>query len=131
MEFVADLASVAGFFGSEPVLEYPDVPYYDNVVKVEAELGNWTVWLTYMPCQGWAELRLTAKPFSVVGLRLADISHLSVRKTAEDHTLNLRFARKLTSNLTLHLRPHVLLFWGNEEPDSDDGAELEVATRDA
>ena len=126
MQFVADLESIRDFFGAEPVLEYADVPYYENVVKVNAELESGSVWFTYMPCQGWAELRLVAKPFSVVGLRLSDISHLSIRKTEEDHTLVIRFARKQTSNLRLYLQPRTLLFWGNEAPDPEDGADLEL-----
>jgi hypothetical protein len=126
MEFVADLSSVREYFGAEPVLEYKDVPYYENVVKIEAELENGSVWFTYMPCQAWAELRLVAKPFSVVALRLADISHMFIRKTEEDHTLLIRFARKQTNNLKLYLRPRVLLFWGNEAPAPEGGADLEL-----
>ena len=124
MEFVADIESLQDFFGVTPVLEYPNIPLYENCVKVEAELENGTVWFTFVPFQGWAELRLVAKPFSVVKLSLADISHLSIRKTEEDHYLLIRFARKQTSNLKLWLRPRVLMFWGNEAPVEEDNAEL-------
>jgi hypothetical protein len=124
MDFCADLESIGGLFGVPPKLEYPLQPYELNVITVEAELEYGTVWLNYMPSQGWAELRVVAKPFSVVKLLLSDISHLSVRKTKEDHFLLLRFARAKTSNLKLYLRPHVLLFWGNCTPDEEDSAEF-------
>jgi len=120
MEFVADLASLRDFFGVEPTLQYPNLPVYENCVEVEAELGDKTVWLMFVPFQGFGELRLVDKPFSVVKLMFSDISHLSIRKTAEDHYMLIRFARKQTSNLTLQLRPHVLLFWGNGTPDEED-----------
>jgi hypothetical protein len=127
MEFVATLESIRDFFDAEPALEYKDIPYELNVIKVEAELPNGSVWFTFMPSQGWAELRLVAKPFSVVKLNFSDISHLSIRKTPEDHTMNIRFARAKTSNLRLYLRPTVMLFWGNEGPSAADGADLELA----
>jgi len=125
MEFVADLVSLEEFFGAKPVLEYPDLPMQRNSVKIEAELQNGSVWFAFVPFQGWGELRLVAKPFSVVKLLLADISHISVRKTEEDHYLQIRFARKQTSYLELWLRPKVLLFWGNEAPSGED-ADLEA-----
>jgi hypothetical protein len=124
MDFCAELESVRALFGAEPKLEYASQPYELNVVTAEADLGNATVWLQYMPAQGWAELRVTTKPFGVVKLLLSDISHLAVRRTKEDHLLLIRFARARTSNLKLYLRPHVLLFWGNGIPDEEDNSEF-------
>lgn len=130
MQFVAPLESIREFFQSEPQLEHAGVPYELNVVEVEAELENAAVWFKFMPSQGWAELRLRGKPFSLVKLNFADISHLSVRKTPEDHIMLLRFNRAKTSDLKLYLRPTVLLFWGNEGPSSSQGADLELAGDD-
>ena len=124
MDFCADLESIGGLFRAQPKLEYPSQPYELNLITVEAELESGAVWLQYMPAQGWAELRAVAKPFSVVKLLLSDISHLSVRKTEQDHFLLIRFARAKTSNLKLYLRPHVLLFWGNGTPDEEDASEF-------
>ena len=130
MEVVAELDSLRDFFGAEPQLEYPGIPYHENVMTVDAEIeSGGRVWFKFMPSQGWAQLRLTGQPFSVVNLNLSDISHLSVRKTPEDHVLLVRFARKDTNNLKLWLRPKVLLFWGNEGADSDDRADLSIAGR--
>jgi hypothetical protein len=124
MKFVADVESLNDFFGKEVTLETPEVEFYWNCAKVEVELENMTVWFTTSPHAGFAEIRLVGKPFSVVKLYLIDISHLAVRKTAEDHYLLIRFARKLTSDLKLYLRPRVLLFWGNEAPVAEDNSEL-------
>src|SRR5262249_18838832 len=128
MQFVATLESVRDFFGAEPQLEYDDVPYEENVINIEAELDHGRVRFKFMPSQGWAELGLVAKPFSIVRLNLADISHLSIRKTSEDHTMLIRFNRAKTSDFKLYLRPTVLCFWGNEGPGLSKGADLELAT---
>jgi hypothetical protein len=120
MQHVASLQEIADLFGSEPRLEYSHLPYYDNAVTVEAELEHHSIWLQYMPCQAWGELRVVGKPFSVVKLLLSDISHLSVRKTEEEHALAIKFARKQTSTLHLSLRPRVMLFWGNQGDVDDD-----------
>jgi hypothetical protein len=128
MEFVADLESLQDFFGAEITLETPGVEPYWNSMKVDVELENMTVWFTAAPHAGFAEIRLVGKPFSAVKLSLTDISHLAVRKTAEDHYLLIKFARKLTSNLKLYLRPRVLLFWGNEAPNPDEDRDLFLPT---
>ena len=127
MQFVASLESVRDFFGAEPKLEYAGVPYEENVVDVEAELDHGRVRFKFMPSQGWGELGLVSKPFSIVRLNFSDISHLSIRKTPEDHTMVIRFNRAKTSDFKLYLRPTVLCFWGNEGPSRDDGANLELA----
>jgi hypothetical protein len=127
MQFVASLESVRDFFGAEPRLEYDGIPYEDNVIEAETELEHGLVRFKFMPSQGWGELGLVAKPFSIVRLNFADISHLSIRKTPEDHTLLIRFNRAKTSDFKLYLRPRVACFWGNEGPKPDDGANLELA----
>jgi hypothetical protein len=131
MQFVASLESVHDFFGAEPRLEYDDVPYEENVVSIEAELEHGRVRFKFMPSQGWAELSLVAKPFSLVRLNFADISSMSIRKTPEDHTMLIRFDRAKTSDFKLYLRPTVLLFWGNEGPSPGNGADLELAADDS
>jgi len=122
MDFCASRRGIASFFGAEPKLEYPKVPYKLNVIEVEADLSNGHVWFKYMPSQGWAELRVVARPFSVVKLLLEDISQLRVTKTKEDHFLSIRFARAKTSDLTLWLRPQVLVFWGNQGPSKSNNS---------
>ncbi len=129
MEFVASLESLRDFFEADPRLEYDDIPYENNVVDVEADLAHCRVSFRFMPSQGWGEIRIVGKPFSLVRLNFSDISHLSVRKTPEDHIMVLRFNRAKTSDFKLYLRPSVLCFWGNEGPSPDDGAFLELASR--
>ena len=119
MQFVADLESLTDFFQAVPALEYPDLPVYNNCVTVETKVDDKTIWLMFVPFQGFGELRIVGSPFSVIKLEFSDISHLAVRKTAEDHWLTIRFARKKTNTLRLKLRPHVLLFWGNGEDGED------------
>jgi hypothetical protein len=128
MQFVADIESLNDFFGTEVSLETPDVEPYWNCLKVEVEFENMRVWFTTATHAGFAEIRLVGQPFSVVKLSLTDISHLAIRKTAEDHYLLIKFARKLTSDLKLYLRPRVMLFWGNEAPNPDEDADLSIPT---
>jgi hypothetical protein len=119
MQYVSELSEFAEFFGTEPKIEYPHLPYLENVTTLEADLDFHNIWLQYMPSQAWAELRIAGKPFSMVKLLLSDIESMSIRKTQEDHTLEVKFSRKLTSNLSLSLRPRVMLFWGNQGAESD------------
>ena len=119
MNFVSELSEFVDFFGAEPKVEYPNLTYLDNVITLEADLEHHNVWLQYMPSQAWAELRIAGKPFSMVKLLLSDIESMAIRKTKEDHALEIKFARKLTSNLSLSLRPRVMLFWGNQGEDDD------------
>lgn len=114
MRSLASREKLREFFGQEPKLEYPRLPYKSNVVTVEAELEHGNVWLRFMPHEGWAQLRVVARPFSIVKLELLDISHMNVRKRDGNPVLVIRFARALTSDLVLSLQPHVMLFWGNE-----------------
>jgi hypothetical protein len=127
MKFVADMASLNDFFGTEVSLETPGVEPYWNSMKIEVEFENMRIFFTTAPHAGFAEIRLVGQPFSVVKLSLTDISHLAIRKTAEDHYLLIKFARKLTSNLKLYLRPRVMLFWGNEAPHPDEDADLSTS----
>jgi hypothetical protein len=127
MDFCASRRGIASFFGAEPSLEHPKVPYKLNVIQVESELPNGHVYFKYMPSQGWAELRVVARPFSVVKLLLEDISQLRVRKTKEDHFLAIRFARAKTNDLKLWLRPQVLVFWGNQGPSKNNNNLFHVA----
>ncbi|MEQ1686173.1 MAG: hypothetical protein ABL916_21195 [Burkholderiaceae bacterium] len=131
MEYVADLASIEEFFGAKPVLEYPNLPLHQNAVTVEADLGDKSVWFTFVPFRAFGELRIVGKPFSVTKLALSDISHIAIRKTREEHSLLIRFSRSLTSNLSLSLRPSLMLFWGNEEPDPEESLPLVRATEPA
>lgn len=119
MRSLASREKLREFFGHEPKLEYPRLPYKSNVVTVEAELEHGHVWLKFMPQAGWAQLRLVTRPFGIVKLELLDISHMNVRKRDGQLELVIRFARALTSNLVLCLQPHVMLFWGNEGPGSN------------
>ncbi len=126
MQHVAGLDELAEFFGAPPKVEHPDLPYEANVITAEVDLGHHNVWLQFMPRQDWAELRVAGQPFSIVKLTLSDISHLSLRKTEEDHTLVIKFDRRQTSTLFLMLRPHVTLFWGNQGDEDDDPTLLSV-----
>jgi len=114
---LASIAKLEEFFGQTPTLEYPRFPYKSNLVTVEAELEHGNVWLQFMPHEGWAELRVVARPFSVVKLELLDISHMNVRKSDGKAVLVFRFDRALTSDLRLCLQP-VSLLWGNTGPGS-------------
>lgn len=118
MRSLASRQKLREFFGHEPKLAYPRLPYKSNVVTVEAELEHGHVWLQFMPHEGWAQLRVVAKPFGIVKLELLDIAHMNVRRRDGHPALVIRFARSLTSDLVLHLQPHVMLFWGNEAPGS-------------
>jgi hypothetical protein len=120
MEYVADLASIEEFFGATPVLEYPHLPLHRSAVTVEADLGDKSVWFMFVPFRAFGELRIIGRPFSVTKLVLSDISHIAIRKTREEHSMLIRFSRNLTSNLSLSLRPRLMLFWGNEEPDPEE-----------
>ncbi len=73
-----------------------------------------------MPSQGWAELRLGGKPFRMLKLQFSKMTRLAVRKTKEDHYLLMRFAEPNINDFTLHLRPHVLAFWGNQGAHDED-----------
>ena len=116
MRSVASLEKLEEFFGQKPKLEYPRLPYKSNLITVEAEQKHGHVWLQFMPHEGWAQLRVVAKPFSIVKLELLDIARMSVRKQDNHPVLVFRFARALTSDLKLLLQPSVMLFWGNEGP---------------
>ena len=131
MKFVSEQLEFAALFGAEPKFEYPNLPYFENVTTLEADLEHHNVWLQFMPSQGWAELRVVGKPFSMVKLLLSDIESMSIRRTKEDHTLEIKFARELTSNLSLSLRPRVMLFWGNQGEDDDAPVLSPVATNGA
>lgn len=65
-------------------------------------------------------LRIRHTPFSLVKLNFSDVTHLSVRKTAEDHYLHIQFASPEVASLQLHLRPTLLLFWGNGGHETDE-----------
>ena len=112
---LASLEKMEEFFGQRPKLEYPRLPYKSNLVTVEAELEHGSVWLQFMPHEGWAELRVVSNPFGVMKLELLDISHINVRRSDNQAVLVIRFARALTSDLRLYLQP-VALFWGNTGP---------------
>jgi len=114
MKQIANLQSLRDFFGVEPVMEYPDLPFKENVTEFDVDIGNTNVWFKVFPRGSWGELRLRGTPFSITKLNLVGISHLSVRKTAEDHYLRIRFSSKEMQLLELHLRPTLLLFWGND-----------------
>lgn len=114
MEHVADAKSLTDFFGVEPQLEYPDIPLDQNVVQFDVDLGNMNVWFNFFAPGSFAELRIRGTPFSIVKLKFSDVTHLSVRKTADDHFLHLQFASANLEPLQLHLRPRLLLFWGND-----------------
>jgi hypothetical protein len=119
LEHLADLASLVEFFGVEPKMEYPDVPFEQNAVEFDVDLAPTNVWFSFFAPGGFAELRLRGTPFSIVKLNFSDITNLSIRKTAEDHYLHLKFGSKEVESLALHLRPHVLLFWGNSVGPED------------
>jgi hypothetical protein len=110
------------FFGTKPKLEYPRLAYKLNVVTVEADLKTSNVWLQFMPTEGWAQLRVVGKPFSIVKLDLSDVSHINVRMRDKKPVLVVRFARALTSDLALTLDPHVMLFWGNQGENRGNGS---------
>lgn len=110
---LASLSKLEEFFGQKPKLEYPRLPYKTNLVTVESENDGGSVWLQIMPHEGWAELRVVGKPFSIVKLELLDISRISVRKKDKHPELVFSFNRALTSDLSLSLKPAVMLFWGN------------------
>jgi hypothetical protein len=116
MRSVASKEKLEELFGQKPKIEYPRLPYKANLITVEAEHKHGSVWLQFMPHEGWAQLRVVAKPFSIVKLDLLDISHMNVRKQDGHPVLVFRFARALTSDLKLLLKPNVMLFWGNEGP---------------
>ncbi len=124
---VATVGKLEELFGQKARLEYPRFSYKANVVTVEAELEHAQVWLQFMPSQGWAELRIVGRPFSIVKLCLSDVSHLNVRRRDKNLVLVIRFARAFTSDLILWFRPQVMLFWGNQGPGSVEP--LESASR--
>ncbi len=126
MRSIASPARLEEFFGQRPRLEYPRLPYKVNLVTVECERESHNVWLKFMPSQGWAELRLVGRPFSIVKLELSDISHMSIRKRDKHPVLVFRFARALTSDLVLSIDPKVMLFWGNQGPGTMSLAESEA-----
>jgi hypothetical protein len=124
LEHLADLASLVEFFGVEPKMEYPNVPFEKNAVEFEVDLGATNVWFNFFAPGGFGELRIRGTPFGIVKLNFSDITHLSIRKTAEDHYLHLKFESKQIESLALHLRPRLLLFWGNSVgPESADHLE--------
>lgn len=112
--FLPSLSVLEEFFGTAPELEYSGIPVESNNIEFSADLENGSVWFKLIASQCRGELRLVAKPFSIVKLVLVDISRVTVRKTAEDHCLRISFAGGGVDRLTLWLRPKVLLFWGNE-----------------
>jgi hypothetical protein len=118
MRSVASLARLEEFFGAKPRLEYARLPYKLNLITAECDLKTHNIWLQFMPVESWAELRLAGKPFSIAKLDLSDVSHMSVRRRDSNLQLVFRFARAFTSDLVLCLRPHVMLFWGNQGPGS-------------
>lgn len=120
MEFVADLDSLKEFFGAEPELEYPDLEYHSNCVTFDLQLGDNTVWFKFVPSQAFGELRLGGKPFRITKLLFSNLTHLAVRKTKEDHYLLLKFAEPNVNDFTLHLRPNLLAFWGNQGARDED-----------
>lgn len=118
--YFPSLTDLEDYFGSSAKLEYADIPVEKNNIEFSAELENGSVWFKLIGSQNCGELRLVAKPFSVVKLVLTDISKVSVRKTQEDHYIQIHFANTNTDNLQLWLRPKVLLFWGNEGAVDED-----------
>lgn len=120
MQHVADVKSLTEFFGVEPKLEYPGVPFDQNAVQFGVDLEGTNVWFNFFAPGSFAELRLRGTPFSIVKLTFSEITHLSVRRTAEDHYLHLQFASSELEPLQLHLRPRLLLFWGNDAGTADD-----------
>lgn len=119
MEHLADLASLVEFFGVEPTMEYPDVPFDQNAVEFDVALSTTNVWFKFFAPGGFAELRLRGTPFSIVKLTFSDITHLSIRKTAEDHYLHMKFGSKDVEPFSLHLHPRLLVFWGNDVGPED------------
>jgi hypothetical protein len=113
VQSLASLAKLEEFFGQKPKLEYPRLPYKSNLVTVETELEGGSVWLQFMPHEGWAQLRVVGKPFSIVKLDLLDILRISVRKRDNHPALVFTFDRAMTSDLSLSIKPNVMLFWGN------------------
>ena len=114
MEHLASRESLTEFFGVEATLEYPDIPFERNTVQFDAQIESTNVWFKFFAPGGLGELRLRGTPLSVVKLTLSEITHLAVRKTAEDHCMHVRFASESVEPLTLYLRPRLLLFWGND-----------------
>ena len=110
---LASLSKLEEFFGQKPKLAYPRLPYKTNLVTVESERDGVSVWLQFMPHEGWAQLRVAGKPFSIVKLELLDISRISVRRKDQHLALVFSFNRALTSDLSLSLKPNIMLFWGN------------------
>lgn len=125
MNYLASRESLVDFFGVEPKVEYPDLPFEENVIEFEAEFEHVVVWFTIFPPGGWGELRVRGKPFSIVKLNLVDITHVFVRKTAQDHYLEIRFGSSGFEPLSVHIRPTVCVFWGNGNEGSDDTEHLE------
>jgi hypothetical protein len=113
MKHVADLRSLSEFFGAEPKIHYPELPIEQNVVEFEAEVGGTNVWFRFCPPAASGELRVRGTPFSVVKLTLTEMTHISLRKTAEGQYMHIRFASSNTKPLHLHLRSCVILSWGN------------------
>ena len=112
MEHLVDLQSMSEFFGVEPKLAYPDIPYENNSVEFDVQLEDHNVWFNLIPHLSSAELRVRGTPYSIVMLLLSGITHLSVRKTADAHYMRIAF-RAGRQPQELHLRPRVCLFWGN------------------
>ncbi len=102
------------FFGQKPRLEYPRLPYRSNLITVESERKHGNVWLQLMPLDGWAQLRVQARPFSLLKLDLADISRIHIRKGDVHPSLVFSFNAAQVSELVLYLEPSVMVFWGND-----------------
>jgi hypothetical protein len=125
VEHLADLQNLADFFGVEPKLEYPGLPYETNIVVFEIQIENANVWFQLIPHLSIGELRIRGTPFSITKLNLRQITRVSVRKTADDHYMSILFSAGVEP-LQLHLRP-LSLFWGNDV-DSEEGPHLEAAS---
>jgi len=114
MKSVVALPRLEALFGTKAHLEYPSIPYKENLVTIESELATHRVWLRFMPGCGYAHLRLVGKPFSFVRLDLFDIKHMRIHTEEGRSTLLFKFARGFTSDLTLCVQNPVTLCWGND-----------------
>ena len=113
MKSVVSLARLQALFGTKAHLEYPSLPYKENVVTIEADLPTHKVWLQFMPGCGYAHLRLVGKPFSFVRLDLFDIKHMRIQTEEGRSTLVFKFARGFTGGMTLCVQDPLMLCWGN------------------
>ena len=114
MELLTSIEDLTEFFGVAPKMEYADLPLERNAVEFDVELENSNVWFNFFAPGSFAELRIRGTPFSIVKLTFSSVSQLSVRKTAEDHYLQLQFASAELEPFRLRVRPRLFVTWGND-----------------